>query len=139
MAAADVNTSHAKLPPARTRALRIDFFVFGGPMSGRWSPEHFHALLIRRDLASPSMLAAVNAVASEERMPGDRGHVAADLVELDDAQRLFGTVVLQQGLETLCGSEVFEGQRTLAAVLAPQHAIRVAGPVLLGVDACHNP
>jgi hypothetical protein len=48
-------------------------------------------------------------------------------------------VVLQQGLETLCGREVFEGQRTLAAVLAPQHAIRVAGAVPLGVDACLNP
>jgi hypothetical protein len=34
--------------------------------------------------------------------------VTADLVELDDAQRLVGTVVLKQGLETLCGREVFE-------------------------------
>jgi hypothetical protein len=65
--------------------------------------------------------------------------VAADLVELDDAQRLVGTTVLQQGLETPCGGEVFESQRALAAVLTPQHAVGVSCAVLLGVDACHNP
>ncbi len=37
------------------------------------------------------------------------------------------------------GGEVFEGQRALAAVLAPQHAVGVPGAVFLGVDACHNP
>jgi hypothetical protein len=70
------------------------------------------------------------------------GHVwdvAADLVELDDAQRLVGTMVLQQGLETLCGGEVFERKRALAAVFTPQHAVGVSCADLLGVDACHNP
>ncbi len=70
---------------------------------------------------------------------GDRRDMATDLVELDDAQRLVRAVVLQQGLEALCGSQVFEGQGSLAAVVALQHAVRVAGAVLLGVDACHNP
>jgi len=62
-----------------------------------------------------------------------------DLVELDDPQRLIGTVVFEQRLETLCGAQIFEAQLALAAILAPQHAIGVSGAVLLGVDACHNP
>jgi hypothetical protein len=45
---------------------------------------------------------------------------------LDDAQRLLRTVVLQQSLETLCGRQVFEGQGSLAAVVAPLHAVRPA-------------
>ena len=53
--------------------------------------------------------------------------------------RFAGTVILEQGFETLCGREVFESQRALAAVLAPQHAVGVTRTVLLGVDACHNP
>jgi len=36
-------------------------------------------------------------------------------------------VVFEQSLETVCGGEVFEGQRALAAVLAPQHAVGVPG------------
>jgi hypothetical protein len=48
-------------------------------------------------------------------------------------------VVFQQGLETLCGGEVFEGQRALAAIVAPQYTVGISGAVLLGVDACHNP
>jgi hypothetical protein len=39
---------------------------------------------------------------------------------------------LEQGLETLCGGEVLEGQRALAAV-SPQHAVGVSGPVFLSV------
>lgn len=37
---------------------------------------------------------------------GHRRNVTADLVELDDAQRLLGAVVLQRGLETLCRGRV---------------------------------
>jgi hypothetical protein len=70
---------------------------------------------------------------------GDHRNAVTDLVELDDAQCLVGTVVLQQGLETLCRRQVFEGQRALADSLAPQHPVGVSGPVLLDVDACHNP
>jgi hypothetical protein len=70
---------------------------------------------------------------------GDRRDVSADLIELDDAQRLVRAMVLEQGFETLCSRQVFEGQRSLAAVLAPQHPVGVSGAVLLGVDACHNP
>jgi hypothetical protein len=52
--------------------------------------------------------------------------VSADLVEFDDAQRFIRAVVLQQGFETLCSREVFEGQRSMAAVLAPQQAVGVS-------------
>jgi hypothetical protein len=65
-------------------------------------------------------------------------NVTADLVELDDAQGLVRAVIFQQGLETLCGGEVFEGQRALAPVLPPEHAGGVRRAVLLRVDACHN-
>jgi hypothetical protein len=55
----------------------------------------------------------------------DRRGVAADFIKLDDAQRLVGTVVLQQRLEALGGGQVFECQRPLVAVLTPQHALFV--------------
>jgi hypothetical protein len=50
-----------------------------------------------------------------------------------------GPVVLEQRFETLCSREVFEAQRSLAAVLAPQHPVGVSTTIFLGVDACHNP
>jgi hypothetical protein len=37
---------------------------------------------------------------------GDRRDVSADLVELDDAQRLVRAMVLEQGFETLCSRQV---------------------------------
>ena len=44
---------------------------------------------------------------------GNRRNVTTNLVELDDAQRLIGTVVVQKSLETLRGREALEGQRRL--------------------------
>jgi hypothetical protein len=64
--------------------------------------------------------------------------VPTDHIEFDDPQRLVRPVVLEQCFETLCSKQVFEGERSLAAVLAPQHPVGVSGAVLLGVDACHN-
>lgn len=43
-------------------------------------------------------------------------------------------VRIDQCHEALCGGEVFEGQRSLAAVVAPQHPVGTSGAVLLGVD-----
>jgi hypothetical protein len=39
------------------------------------------------------------------RQLGNRRHLAADLVEFDDAQRLVGLAVLEQGPQTLCGRQ----------------------------------
>ena len=41
-------------------------------------------------------------------------------------------------LETFCSRQVFDGQRSLAAVLPPQHPVGVSGVILLGVDACRS-
>jgi hypothetical protein len=60
----------------------------------------------------------------------DRGDVSTDLVELDDAQRLVRAKVLEQGFETLCSRKVFDGQRSLAAVMAPQHPVGVPDATL---------
>jgi hypothetical protein len=56
---------------------------------------------------------------------GDARNVLSYFIELDEAQRHIGTVVLQKCLETFGGREVLEGQRALAAVVAPQHAVPV--------------
>ena len=57
---------------------------------------------------------------------GDGRDVLADLVEFDDAQRLVGTMVLQQRLESSAEGQVLEGQRALAAVVAPELAVGVS-------------
>jgi hypothetical protein len=69
---------------------------------------------------------------------GDRRDMAPDLVELDDPQRLVAAVIPQQGLETLCGRQLLEGQRAPAAIVAPKHPVGVSRAIFLGVDACHN-
>ena len=60
---------------------------------------------------------------------GDGWNMAPDLVKLDDAEGLVRPVILQQGYETLCGREVFESQRALAAVLASQYTVGVPAAV----------
>jgi hypothetical protein len=47
-------------------------------------------------------------------------------VELDDAQRLIGTVVIQEGFETLCGREVLEGQRAPVVRVVVRLVVSVA-------------
>ena len=68
----------------------------------------------------------------------DRGDVAANLVQLDDPQPLFGAVIFEQRLEALSRGQILERQRPLTAVLAPQHALGLPRAVLLGVNACHT-
>jgi hypothetical protein len=39
-------------------------------------------------------------------------------------------MVLEERLETLCGGQVFDGQRSLATVMAPQHPVGVPDATL---------
>ena len=57
---------------------------------------------------------------------------------LDDAQRLFGTVILEES-EPLGREQVLERQRPLAAAGTPGHAVGAPGAILLGADACDEP
>ncbi len=69
---------------------------------------------------------------------GDRGDVLADLVEFDDPQCLVGAVVLDEDLEGLRRGQVLEGQRALAAIGTPEHAVGGSEAVLLGVGGSYS-
>jgi hypothetical protein len=76
-----------------------------------------------------------------DRRLGDRGHrpehrvdiagnvraVAGDGGRLNTRQVV--DMVLEQRFETLCGRQLLEGQRALAAIQRPQHAPGVSGAI----------
>jgi hypothetical protein len=53
-------------------------------------------------------------------------------------QRLVGTVIIEERLESLRGWEVFGGERPLATVGTPQHAVGFSATVLPRAHACHD-